>query len=178
MILHAISMIASLIQETPQPPCVVKCVANSGQDPLLSRLIFAAIPSIFALGIAWLVFVWNGHKEHKRWILDQKKAEWREILDAIKTCEDFLPVTGESWKQVSEEVKLEAYERTRNVQQLFYDRLFVDHSAVERILSRWNAINELIMREDIVPALKYRSAYIELVEFTRGAARKDLGIQE
>jgi hypothetical protein len=130
-----------------------------------------------------MAFRWNAQKDHRRWILDQKKAEWREILDAIKVCEDFLPLTGKMLTGMNvdgtpTEVRNDAYQRTRRVQQLFYDRLFVDNSALKRVLSEWNRVNEMIMTEEDVPSLDYTSAYIALVELARRAARKDLEVPD
>jgi hypothetical protein len=79
MILHAVSMVAVFVDQLAFEPVAFQCAPNSGQDPLWARLFFEAIPSIFALGIAALVFYWNGRREHKQWLLDQKKPEWDEI---------------------------------------------------------------------------------------------------
>jgi hypothetical protein len=70
---------------------VVKCAPSAGQDPLEIRLLFAAIPSILALGIAALVFYWNGGREHRRWVLDQRKAEWKELLIKVAAIEEIIP---------------------------------------------------------------------------------------
>jgi len=66
MILHAASIAAFFVDPAAQPQCLIKCVSDSGHDPIWARLFFEAIPSIFALGIAALVFYWNGGREHKR----------------------------------------------------------------------------------------------------------------
>jgi len=83
MILHAASIAAFFLQQAPQPQCIVKCVQAAGQDPLWARLLFAAIPSVFALGIAWMAVRWNKNKEHDQWILDQKRAEWSALLRGV-----------------------------------------------------------------------------------------------
>ena len=45
--------------------------------------------------IAWRVFNWQGEKDRKQWIRDQKKAEWVELLDAINDyVVDSLPLVG------------------------------------------------------------------------------------
>jgi len=66
-------------------------VEQAGQDPLWARLAFAAIPSVFALGIAWLVFRLHRGWDRKRWVLDQKKAEWKEILVKVAAIEETIP---------------------------------------------------------------------------------------
>jgi hypothetical protein len=91
MILHATSIAAFFLQQTPQPQCIVKCITSSGQDPLLARLLFDAIPSIFALGIAWMAFHWNRQKESDQWVRDQRKSEWRNLLDSFNSIQEALP---------------------------------------------------------------------------------------
>jgi hypothetical protein len=91
MILHADSMAALFVDQLTQVPVVVQCAQTPGQDPLWARLLFAAIPSILALGIAWLVFRWNGRTDHKRWILDQKKAEWKDLLHETAELGQAMP---------------------------------------------------------------------------------------
>jgi len=93
MVLHAVSMAAFFVDQLAQAPVQVQCVSNAGQDPILVRLLFDAVPSIFALGIAALIFYWNGGREHKRWVLDQKKAEWKELFSAITEIpKEFPPI--------------------------------------------------------------------------------------
>jgi hypothetical protein len=83
MILHVASIAAIFVDQATQPECLVKCVSDAGHDPIWARLFFEAVPSIFALGIAALVFYWNGGREHKQWIRDQKKAEWSLLLQCV-----------------------------------------------------------------------------------------------
>jgi hypothetical protein len=91
MILHLAAMAAFFVDQATQPQCLVKCVSDAGHDPIWARLLFEAVPSIFALGIAALVFYWNGGREHKRWVLDQKRAEWKELLIRVAAIEEIIP---------------------------------------------------------------------------------------
>jgi hypothetical protein len=91
MILHAASIAAFFVNQLAQTPVVVQCMQSTGQDPFWARLIFAAIPSIFALGIAWLAIRWNLHSDHRRWVRDNKKAEWKELLMYASAIEIFMP---------------------------------------------------------------------------------------
>lgn len=56
MIFRAASIAAFFVDQLAQAPVVVQCAPSAGQDSLGERLLFASIPSIFALGIAASVF--------------------------------------------------------------------------------------------------------------------------
>jgi hypothetical protein len=102
MILHAASIAAFFVDQATQPQCLVKCVSDAGHDPIWARLFFEAVPSIFALGIAALVFYWNGGREHRRWILDQKKAEWSQLLRSVAEVQRVLRVVSTTEKERAE----------------------------------------------------------------------------
>lgn len=91
MVFHAASMAAFFVDSIAQAPVVVQCAPTGKQDPLWARLLLAAIPSIFALGIAWFVFRWNAEKDRVQWVLDNKKAEWQELLGLASAIEQFMP---------------------------------------------------------------------------------------
>lgn len=101
MILHAASIVAFFVDQATQPQCLVKCVSDAGHDPIWARLLFDAVPSIFALGIAALVFYWNGGRERKQWVRnqeaaleqwkrEQRKSEWSQLLRSIAEVERVL----------------------------------------------------------------------------------------
>ena len=180
MILNAVSVAAFFADTVSKAPVVIHC-QQAASEPFwrtLLQIFQIVIPVAGGVLIAWMAFRWNSTKDHDRWILDQKKAEWRETLDAIKVCEDFLPLTGGNKEEILPEVRMEALEKIRRVQQLFFDRLFVDHSALGQVYSKWNDVNDMIGKTEAVGRLEYTSAYIGLVEFTRRAARRDLGVAD
>jgi hypothetical protein len=183
MILHAASFAAFFVDQLAQAPVQIQCVQQASSESWVKWLLqfaLSIIPVAGGVWIAWMAFRWNTKKEHQRWVFDQKKAEWREILDAIKECEDYLLLTDTSInrEEIEAGLKYEALQRTRKVQQLFYDRLFVDRYALGQVLSRWNDVNKMICAEENGPSMEYTSAYIGLVDFTRRAARKDLGVPD
>lgn len=61
------------------------------QDPLWSRLLIAALPSVLALGIAWIAFLWNRNSDHDKWVLDNKKAEWQTLISHAANIERLMP---------------------------------------------------------------------------------------
>lgn len=101
MILDFVSITALFLDQTKPAPCAVQCAPSAGPDPLLVRLLFAAIPSIFALGIAWLVFVWNGGREHKLRIRAQKTAEWKELIEHVTELKRAFPSGPNKFKSIN-----------------------------------------------------------------------------
>src|ERR1035441_7770535 len=133
MILHAASIAAFFVDQLAQAPVQIQCVSNAGQDPIWVRFLFDAVPSIFALGIAALVFYWNGGREHKRWVLDQKKAEWRELLDVINECQLDILIASTPVNQAparSKDDLMAANLKLMKAGQVLDDRVFIDRSVL------------------------------------------------
>jgi hypothetical protein len=89
MILHAVSMVAVFVD---QAQCVAQCAAGAVQSTIWLRLLVVVLPSVLALGVAWFAFWLNSRWNHEQWILDQKKAEWKELLIKIAEIEHEIPI--------------------------------------------------------------------------------------
>jgi hypothetical protein len=105
MILHAATIAAFFMDQTLPAQCVVKCV-QSAQEPSWKWWVQSAIPVAGGTLIAVWSFVANGRKEnlqwkrnqqasHEQWVLDQKKAEWKELLVKITEIEHQIPIVIE-----------------------------------------------------------------------------------
>lgn len=57
----------------------------------LVKILQALIPVAGGVYIAWMAFRWNRKNDHRRWILDNKKAEWQELLKFASAIEQFMP---------------------------------------------------------------------------------------
>jgi hypothetical protein len=98
MMFHAASITAFFLQQTPQPQCVVRCV-QAAQEPTLKWLlptIVQTIISLASIAAGVLIAVWSFHatsnRGHKRWVLDQKRAEWKELLVGLsETFGEYMP---------------------------------------------------------------------------------------
>jgi hypothetical protein len=88
MILHAASM-AAFFMNLAQ---LAQCVVQSAHCAIWMQLLVSALPSFLALGIAWFAFWLNSRWNRKQWILDQKKAEWKELLIKIAEIEHEIPI--------------------------------------------------------------------------------------
>jgi hypothetical protein len=145
MIHHAVSMVAVFVGQMAQAPVQIQCVQAVGQDPLWARLFVAAIPSIFALGIAWLVFRWNRKREHKQWVLDNKKIEWRALLELASKVEQFMPsvaIGGELTKTVHDP---SFREHLREMTQTVLKCVFISKIKAEKIYN--SLINVQLVNE-------------------------------
>jgi hypothetical protein len=180
MILHAASIAAFFVDQLTQAPVVVQC-AQASPEPSwkwLVQTLSSIIPVAGGVGIAWMAFRWNSRKEHTRWILDQKKAEWRELLDAVKTCELDLAIISVAGDTFPAGLKSEAKRRAHNVQILFRDRIFINEFELISVLSAWIDVTDRINipGESQMISSEYISAFTALVDAVRLAARKDLGV--
>jgi hypothetical protein len=61
------------MQSTPDPPWKWWISA-------LAPWIGPLMSGVVSIYVAWKVFRWQGNKDRAQWILDQKKAEWQELL--------------------------------------------------------------------------------------------------
>jgi hypothetical protein len=85
MVLHATGLVALFVDTVQQAPIVVQC-AQAVPEPLWKSLLQIGqiiVPVVGGVLIAWMAFRWNSRKEHERWILDQKKAEWSSLLRSV-----------------------------------------------------------------------------------------------
>jgi hypothetical protein len=70
-------------------PVVVNCAqAAPGPDwkwwvSALAPWIGPLLSGVVSIYVAWRVFRWQGEKEQNSWVRDQKKAEYRELVDIL-----------------------------------------------------------------------------------------------
>jgi hypothetical protein len=65
--------------------------ANTGSDPIALRLAVASLPSIFALGVAWLTVRLTSDKDQKQWVRDQKLKEWKDLIELVAEYQRLMP---------------------------------------------------------------------------------------
>ena len=97
MILHAVSIAAFFVDQLAQAPVVVQCVVPPNADPGWKQWIPTAV-SLLSVGIGlWIAnrtirnareltewsFRATSEKDHKRWLLDLKRAEWSVLLRGV-----------------------------------------------------------------------------------------------
>ena len=103
MILHAASIAAFFMDQLAQAPTQIQCVQQSMTESFLKQWIPTAV-SLLSVGIGvWIadrsirknreLTLWSfratSERDHERWVLDQKKAEWNQLLSAVYACQIF-----------------------------------------------------------------------------------------
>src|ERR1035437_2490558 len=97
MSLYAVSIAAFFVDQLAQAPAVVQCVVPPNADPGWKQWIPTAV-SLLSVGIGlWIAnrtirnareltewsFRSTSEKDHKRWLLDLKRAEWSVLLRGV-----------------------------------------------------------------------------------------------
>src|ERR1035437_4759420 len=97
MSLYAVSIAAFFVDQLAQAPVVVQCVGPPNADPGWKQWIPTAV-SLLSVGIGlWIAnrtirnareltewsFRSTSEKDHKRWLLDLKRAEWSVLLRGV-----------------------------------------------------------------------------------------------
>ncbi|MGD0729838.1 MAG: hypothetical protein ABR956_01145 [Terracidiphilus sp.] len=195
MMLHVASMAAVFVDQVTQAPIQIQCVQQAAPESWVKWLLPTIVQTVVSLlsifaGVAIAVrsfranrtteheqWIRNEKAGHHRWLREQKKAEWREVLDAIKECQDSLPLVSllEDGTPVSKDV-LPAYHRVRKLQQILYDRLFIDQTTIAPLMSAFLDVSEQSKKAMAGEGFKYAIAYAAFVDKARKAAIKDLGV--
>jgi len=185
MILHAVSMVAFFVDQVQQAKCIVQCVQAATQDPLLARLLIAALPSVLALGVAWFAFWLNRRWDHNRWLLDQKKAEWRELLDVASDCQIPLHIASTPTDKLAageHAIVTDAELKLLKIDQLLDDRIFIDQSILGPLRSKWREAREMASdgsdsSSDEIAGGHTLLLHSIFIKALREAANKDLEIE-
>jgi len=82
-------MAAFFVDQLAPAPVLVNCAqAATGPDwkwwmSALAPWIGPLLAGVVSLFVAWKLFRWQGEKEHNSWVREQKKAEYRELVDLL-----------------------------------------------------------------------------------------------
>jgi len=144
-------MMAAWVEAVQQNPVAVNCPAAAAPDPFWDRAVLALLPAIPAFLVAWLAFRWQSRKEQQQWernqgaardqwLRDQKRAEWRELLEIVNSCETNVgnckrAIAGEKASHLSSRFQKLSVER-RKVRQRLGDRLFI-HDRLATLRDEW-----------------------------------------
>jgi hypothetical protein len=84
MALHVAAMMAVFVDQVAQAPVAVNCPASAPELPW-KWIIQSVAPVAGGTLIAVWSFVVNRRSEQRQWVRDQKKAEWRELLETLNS---------------------------------------------------------------------------------------------
>ena len=200
MILHAASIAAFFVQQAPQPQCIVKCVQGAPDSWLkwLLPTIVQTVVSLASITAGVVIAVWSlhatSHRDHKRWVLDQKRAEWKELLVGLsETFREYMP------PYMSDETAQKFIQDVGNIQRrtdrvtmpfIFIAQYLEDqkfHSRIEEFRALMVEQGEIM--QDILVYNHFPGQansvlqdaydlivenYDEIIKFTRGVAEKDM----
>jgi hypothetical protein len=140
MILHAASIMAVFVDHAPQAQYTAQCAQAAPWTwwerllQFLPQLIVSVIPVAGGVWIANRSFTktkelteWSfratSERDHERWILDQKKAEWSAILSSLTAADVKLPhvFSNVEWSTMSDEM----LQDIRNVLPVMRNAIFV-----------------------------------------------------
>ena len=122
------SIVAVFVDTVAQAPVVVK-VLQSAPEPEWKWWLGALAPWVgpllsgaVSIYVAWKVFRWQGEKDRYQWVLEQMRAEWRELLSLLNSV--YFPMALA--KQMKQPLPLEGSQKQHELSQCFQDRVFID----------------------------------------------------
>jgi hypothetical protein len=184
MIFNVEVMAAFFANPVAQAPVIVQCAQAAPEQTwkwwfgALAPWVGPILSTIGSIYVAWRVFRWQGKKDREQWLLDQKKAEWRELLDAIHVNEPHIVRLGLPQEPTLENVDMVKW--VHKVTHLFQSRLFIDDSLILPMLSRWNDAYGKAkkgQRGDILARDEADSEFRTLINEIRENARIDLRVK-
>jgi hypothetical protein len=95
MDITGMQVIGTALLQTANSPIQIHCISQTALETWLKQLpqiVLCLVPAIVAIWIARWSFSANRRKEHKQWLRDQTKAEWKELMVKIATIEQEIPV--------------------------------------------------------------------------------------
>jgi hypothetical protein len=105
MIFHAASIAAFFVDSLAQTPVQIQSVQQSTPESWVKWLLqfaLSIVPVAGGVGIALWSFHATSKREHERWILDQKKAEWSQLLRSVVEVHRVLRVVSTTEKERAE----------------------------------------------------------------------------
>jgi hypothetical protein len=153
MILHAASIAAFFVDRLAQAPVQIQCVQQSTPESWVKWLLPTIVQTVISLlsifaGVAIAVrsFQANRKTEHEQWVRDQKKAEWKEIVEALNKCRMYLPQVYHQHSFDQESVALLGFDpesEARELESLFNSRLFINSDlSLSGIDKAWEEIRK------------------------------------
>ncbi len=200
MVLHATTSAILFFTPASPVPVVVQLVQKSEPESWLKWLLPTVVQTVVSLAsiaagvlIAWRSFLATSERDHARWALDQKRAEWRELLIVFYEIgkDHFPPYKGE---ETAQELVSNLQHIQRRLSSLPMQFIFIAQpvSNVERAIEEFVRSSkktaeeiEYVLLTGKIRRLKLqdayeglRNTYLHLVRTARGRAEKDLGIYQ
>ena len=98
MFFHPAALLAFFADQATRAPVVVQCPQAAPESwvkwllPTIVQTVVSLLSIAAGVGIAVWSFRRNRQTEHEQWVRDQKLGEWRELISAVASVEDQIPI--------------------------------------------------------------------------------------
>ncbi|PYX33190.1 MAG: hypothetical protein DMG77_00790 [Acidobacteria bacterium] len=144
----------------------------------LIGLLGVVIGSVLSIAGNFALNLFTHSRQHKQWVLDSKKAEWRELIGTLtrsaRCFADALPVIGEYVPRViTGDQQRRIFEADSEARRAIQDRIFIaKRTQQENTLERWSSLTE---KED---AVSFWDEWEKLHQTLLNSAYQDLGMKQ
>ena len=132
MFFHPAALLAFFAGQATQAPVVMQCPQAVLEPwvkwllPTNAQTVVGLLAIVAAVGIAVWSFRRNRQTEHEQWVRDQKLEEWRELISAVASVEDLIPI------KIDEKLDLDALKQAiLRVVPYLRNRLFINKDLQE-----------------------------------------------
>jgi hypothetical protein len=140
MILHAASIAAFFVDQLAQAPVQIQCVQQSTPSPewrwwmgALALWVGPILSTAGSIYVAWRVFRWQSTKDKSQWLLENKKTEWRALLELASKVEHFMPSVGEGGESISAVHDPSFRQHLRDMTETVLKCVFISRAKAEKI---------------------------------------------
>jgi hypothetical protein len=84
------------------------------------------LSGVVSIYVAWRVFHWQGEKDRKQWIRDQKKADWSRLLESVANLYRIVPLGKVVNRETAEGLKNELKPAIRGLYVALANCIFLD----------------------------------------------------
>jgi hypothetical protein len=121
-----------------------------------------------------VTYMFTRHSQQKHWVADNKKQEYRELLDALMEAEREV-IKRRDWKGLGLDAEKIFIRVFNDMHRVLTDRIFIGKSIHEKnIYTKWNDTLEGMHRTLNVG--QFRDGVEEIRALILQAAREELGI--
>ena len=153
MALHAAAMMAFFMDSGQQAQCVIKCMPSVPEPEwrwwfgALAPWVGPLLSGVVSIYVAWRVFHWQGERDRKQWIRDQKKAEWSRLLESVANLYRIMPIENKMSREIADSLKNELKPAIRALRVALANCIFLEE--FRHNSEKWKKITDFIKSADI-----------------------------
>ena len=130
MIFHAALWVALFADQVQQAPIVIQSVQATPESEwkwwlkLIAEILGPLLSTAGSIYVAWRVFHWQGRKDREQWARDQKREEWKHLIQLTAEYEQVMPL-GQPGSSTVEAVRHKVLPLCDRIGQLTSEALFI-----------------------------------------------------